>query len=77
MSSLVHAAPVVAHNLNLKAQHCGKKIKFVGHMSSIRGRRVVRDYAACMLFSAFYNLIPDDAYDWEDESYDEFFGNNL
>lgn len=77
MSSLVNVAPAVAHNINIKAHLYGKKVKFLSHLSSIRGRRAIRESLGCAMLSVAYNLIPDDAYDWEDDSFDEIFGNNL
>lgn len=77
MSSLVNAAPVVAHNINVKAHLYSKKVKMLSHLSNVRGRTAVRGFAGAMLLKAAYNLIPDDAYDWEADSFDEFFGNNL
>lgn len=49
----------------------------LSHLSNVRGRTAVRGFAGAMLLKAAYNLIPDDAYDWEADSFDEFFGNNL
>lgn len=76
MSTLVNAAPVVAHNINVKAHLYGKKVKMLSHLSNVRGRTAVRGFAGAILLKAAYNLIPDDAYDWETGAFDEFFENN-
>ena len=77
MSSLVNAAPAVVQTINVKAHLYGKKVKMLSHLSNVRGRMAVRGFAGAVLVKAAYNLIPDDAYDWETGAFDEFFGNDL
>lgn len=54
-----------------------RQVRAQGHRTVVLGRR----YALGRAYMAFYNLasalIPDDAYDWEDERIAEFLGEDL
>lgn len=56
---------------------CRRRAMAQGHRSVVLGRR----YALGRAYMAFYAfasaMIPDDAYDWEDESVADFLGEDL
>lgn len=58
-------------------KNSSRKVSLTGRRTFFHGRRFI----ACQAWNAFYtvmvNIIPDDAYDWEDAAVAEFLGEDL
>lgn len=53
------------------------KASLVGHRKVIRSKMLMRAVAYTAVYRAAEYLIPEDAYDWEDDAVAEFLGEDL
>lgn len=84
LATLTARFPGFPEQVTAPMNHGFETIKAVQHKASLAGhRKIVRSkmFMLTVAYSALYRtaeyLIPDDAYDWEDDAVAEFLGEDL